>query len=159
MNQLTAQFEAPRLEFLCEIKAKLKPAMIVGETPHGTRRIIPVIGGTVEGPKIKGTVLEDGADWQIVRTDGVAELDAHYQFRTDDGVLIYVHNNGLRVATPDVAARIAKGELVPPSEYYFRTVMKLEAPKGKYGWMNNAIFICKGVRNPDNVSIQVWEVK
>ena len=152
--------EAPQLEFVCELKVKLNPAIVVGETPHGVRRIIPIVGGTVEGPGIKAEILNGGADWQIVRSDGVAELEAHYQMKTDDGVIIYIKNTGIRAATPEVAARIAKGEQVSPSEYYFRAIPKFEAPKGsKYEWLNNAIFICKAQRNPDNVAIQVWKVK
>lgn len=152
------EVEAPQLEFICELKVKLKPPYVVGETPHGLRRIIPIIGGTFEGPKMKGEILDGGADWQIVRKDGVAELEAHYQIKMDDGVIIYIKNTGLRVATPEVAARIGRGEIVPASEYYFRAIPKFEAPVGKYEWMNNAIFICKGIRNPDNVAIQVWKV-
>lgn len=150
--------EAPNLEFVCELKVLLKAPYIVGDTPHGLRRIIPIVGGTFEGPKMKGEILDSGADWQIVRSDGVAELEAHYQVKTNDGVIIYIKNTGLRVATPEVAARIGRGEVVAPSEYYFRAVPKFEAPKGKYEWMNNAIFICKGIRNPSNVVIQVWKV-
>jgi hypothetical protein len=150
--------KTPELEYVCELKIKLNPPYIVGETPHGLRRIIPIIGGTVEGPKINGEILNGGADWQIVRKDGVAELEAHYQMKTMDGVTIYIKNIGLRVATPEVAARIGKGEQVSPSEYYFRAVPKFEAPTGKYEWMNNAIFVCTGERNPDNVSIKVWKL-
>ncbi len=150
--------DAPGLEYVCELKVKLKTPIIVGETPRGLRRIIPIAGGTFEGPKMKGEILDGGADWQIVRADGVAELEAHYQIKTNDGVVIYIKNTGLRVASPEIAARIGRGELVPSTEYYFRAVPKFEAPKGKYEWMNNAIFICKGIRNPDNVTIQVWKV-
>ncbi len=150
--------EAPGLEFVCELKVKLNPPFVVGETPHGLRRIIPIIGGTFEGPKMKGEILNGGADWQIVRKDGVAELEAHYQIKTDDGIIIYIKNTGLRVATPEIAAKIGRGEQVSPNDYYFRAIPKFEAPAGKYEWMNNAIFICKGVRNPDNVAIQVWKV-
>lgn len=151
--------EAPELMYVCELKVKLKPAIIVGETPHGIRRIIPIIGGTFEGPNMKGEILDGGADWQIVRKDGVTELEAHYQIKTDDGVIIYVKNVGLRAATPEIAAKIAKGEIVSPNDYYFRAVPKFEAPVGsKYEWMNNAIFICRGMRNPDNVSILVWKI-
>lgn len=150
--------EAPKLEFVCELKIKLKTPIVVGETPHGLRRIIAISGGTFEGPKMKGDILDGGADWQIVRKDGVAELEAHYQIKTDDGVVIYIKNVGLRVATPEVAARIGRGEAVPSSEYYFRAVPKFEAPIGKYDWLNNAIFVCKGIRNSENVVIQVWKV-
>jgi Protein of unknown function (DUF3237) len=155
-SQITPK--APELEFVCELKVKLNPPYIVGETPHGLRRIIPIIGGSVEGPKINGEILNGGADWQIVRKDGVAELEAHYQLKTNDGVIIYIKNLGLRVATPEVAARIGKGEQVNPSEYYFRAIPKFEAPTGKYEWMNNAIFVCTGERNPDNVLIRVWKL-
>ena len=151
--------DAPNLEFVCELKVKLKPAIVVGETPHGTRKIIPIIGGSFEGPKMKGEILEGGADWQIVRKDGVSELEAHYQIKTDDGIVIYIKNVGLRVATPEIAAKIASGEVVSPNDYYFRTVPKFDAPIGsKYEWMNNAIFVCKGIRNPDGVVILVWKV-
>ncbi|MFM6942110.1 MULTISPECIES: DUF3237 domain-containing protein [Aquirufa] len=150
--------KAPALDFFCELKVKLDPALIVGETPHGTRRIIPIIGGTVEGPKIKGEILNGGADWQILRADGVTELEAHYQFRTDDGTLIYVKNTGIRAATPEIAARLAKGEKVDANEYYFRAMPKFDAPKGKYDWVNNSLFVCTGERLPDYVLIRVWKV-
>jgi len=150
--------QAPGLEFVCELKVMLKAPLTVGQTPRGLRRIIPISGGTVEGPAIKGEIIDGGGDWQFIRVDGVAELEAHYQFRTDDGTLIYIKNNGIRVATPEVAARITRGEPVQDSEYYFAAVPKFEAPEGKYHWMNNAIFICKGKRNPDSVSLLVWKV-
>jgi hypothetical protein len=151
--------EAPNLEFVCELKVQLKPAIVVGETPHGMRRIIPITGGSFEGPKMKGEILDGGADWQIVRKDGVSELEAHYQIKTDDGFVIYIKNVGLRVATPEIAAKIAKGEVVSPNDYYFRAVPKFDAPIGsKYEWMNNAIFICKGIRNPNGVVILIWKV-
>ena len=149
---------APALDFFCELKVKLDPALIVGETPHGTRRIIPIIGGTVEGPKIKGEILNGGADWQILRADGVTELEAHYQFRTDDGTLIYVKNTGIRAATPEIAARLAKGAKVDANESYFRAMPKFDAPKGKYDWVNNSLFVCTGERLPDAVLIRVWKV-
>lgn len=150
--------QAPSLEFFCDLRVKLDPALVVGETPHGTRRIIPIIGGTVNGPTIKGEIIRGGADWQVIRKDGVTELEAHYQFKTDDGVIIYIKNTGIRAATPEIAARIAKGEKVDPSEYYFRAVPKFEAPLGKYHSINNAIYVCTGERLPDAVLIKVYKV-
>ncbi|MGR3810868.1 DUF3237 domain-containing protein [Jiulongibacter sp. NS-SX5] len=150
---------APELEYICELRVKLDPPLTVGQTPRGLRRIIPIIGGTVEGPEIKGEIIGGGADWQFIREDGVAELEAHYQFKTDDGVIIYVKNDAMRVASPEVAAKIAKGIPVEASEYYFKGRPKLEAPEGKYHWMNNTMFICQGVKNPLDVSIFIWRVK
>ena len=149
---------APVLEFFCELNVQLDKPLVVGETAHGIRRIIPIIGGTVSGPAIKGEIIRGGADWQVLRKDGVMELEAHYQFKTDDGVLIYIKNTGLRVAAPEIAAKIAKGEQVPSNEYYFRTIPKFEAPAGKYGWINDAIFVCTGERLPNAVLIRVWKI-
>jgi hypothetical protein len=112
----------------------------------------------VTGPSITGEIIKGGADWQIVRKDGVAELEAHYQFRTDDGTVIYIKNVGVRVATPEVAARIARGESVDASQYYFRTTPRFEAPAGKYAWINDTIFVCVGVRKANEVVLRVWRV-
>ena len=150
--------DAPKLEFFCELNVTLDPAVVVGDTPHGTRRIIPITGGSVTGPNIKGEILKGGADWQIVRKDGVAELEAQYQFRTDDGTVIYIKNVGVRAATPEVAARIAKGENVDASQYYFRTTPRFEAPVGKYWWVNDSIFVCTGERKSNSVVLKVWKV-
>jgi hypothetical protein len=158
MGTIFAQ-DAPKLEFFCELKVKLSPALSVGETAHGTRRIIPIVGGTVEGPGIKGEIFNGGADWQVVRKDGVAELEAHYQFKTDDGSIVYVKNIGVRVATPDVAARIARGEKVDASQYYFRAIPKLETSlSSKYAWINDTIFVCTGERLPDAVKIRIYKL-
>ena len=135
--------ESPQLEYVCELKVLVTAPMVVGETAHGVRRVIPIAGGTFEGPKMRGEIVNGGADWQIVRKDGVAELEAHYTIKTNDGVYIYIKNIGLRVATPEIAAKIGRGEQVGPNDYYFRAVPKFEAPAGKYDWLNNAIFICK----------------
>lgn len=150
--------EAPGLEFVCQLQVLLGTPLVVGETPQGLRRIIPIVGGTVEGPELNGKILSGGADWQVVRSDGVAELEAHYQFVTDDGATIYIKNVGLRVASPEVAARIGRGETVPDSEYYFRAIPKFSAPEGKYGWMNNTLFVCRGIKEPDHVRILVWKI-
>lgn len=162
MNSYSSQYpgepSAPPLLFFCELNVQIDPPLIVGETPHGIRRIIPITGGTVEGPQLKGTIISGGADWQILRKDGVTEIEAHYQFKTSDNVLIYIKNFGLRVASPEVAERLAKGEHVHGSEYYFRSFPKFEAPKGEYEWMNNCLFLCTGLRLPDRVVLRVWRI-
>ncbi len=159
-EQLFAQElpQAPQLEFIGELNVKIGPALTVGETPHGVRRIIPITGGTFSGPNMKGTIISGGADWQIVRKDGTTELNALYTLQTDDGTLTYVNNKGIRVATSDVARRIANGETVSPNEYYFRAVPTFETPPGRYDWLTKTLFISKGIRNPDGVIIQVWKI-
>ncbi|UZR96458.1 DUF3237 domain-containing protein [Chondrinema litorale] len=151
--------QAPDLEYICELQVALQPAMVVGETALRTRRVIPITGGTVAGPKIKAYIINGGVDWQTLRTDGVTELEAHYQFKTDDGEIIYIKNVGLRVASPQVAKLLAEGKEVDVSQYYFRAGPKFEANRnGKYNWLNDGIFICTGERLPNAVSIKVWKV-
>ena len=158
INTAMAQLNSPKSEYVCTIDVLIDPTLVVGESVHGVRRIIPIIGGTIEGPNIKGTILNGGADWQNIRKDGVAEIEARYQFKTDDGSLIYIKNAGMRIASPEIAAKIASGELVEPSLYYFRTVLQFEAPIGKYDWLNKAIFICTAERKAKSVRIYVWKL-
>lgn len=158
MNTAKAQLTTPQMEYVCTIEVKIDPALVVGESVHGVRKIIPILGGTVKGPNINAVVLNGGADWQNTRKDGVAEIEARYQFKTDDGIIVYIKNNGLRLAAPEVAAKLANGEMVDPSQYYFRTILQFEAPQGKYDWLNKALFVCSGERLPHSVKIHVWKL-
>ncbi len=148
----------PVLEFLCEVRAVVKPPVEVGHTPSGLRRIVDIVEGTFEGPLLRGTILPGGADWQILRADGVAELQAHYILKTDDGVLIQVRNRGLRHGPEEVLRRIAEGGHVDPSEYYFRATPVFEAPAGKYEWLNLSVFTATATRHAASVLVTIFRV-
>ncbi len=149
----------PELEFLFEVSATLDPPQELGKTKYGIRRIINITGGTVTGPEVKGEVLRGGADWQTVREDGTADLVAKYSLKTDDGVIIFVENTGIRTAPKEVLARLARGEDVPPSEYYMRTSAKMEVKAGsKYDWLNKAVIISTGMRRANSVVIHFYRV-
>jgi hypothetical protein len=152
--------EAPKLEFVCELKVTTDKAMTVGETAHGTRRIIPITGGTFEGPKLKGIVLNGGADYQFVnKEDTRTEIEAIYTIKTNDSILIHIRNTGIIYRTPEAIEQLSQGQPVDWNKIYFRAAPRFEAPIGsKYDWMNNAIFICKAVPEKGYVSIQVWKV-
>jgi hypothetical protein len=148
----------PKLEFAFTATIALGIVQEVGITPHGKRRIIPIAGGTFEGPSIKGTVEPGGADWQIVRTDNVAELDAQYTLKTDDGVFIYIKNKGYRHGSAEVLQRLAKGEAVDPKEYYFRTVPVFEVASEKYDYLNKYVYIATAERKKESVIIHFYKV-
>ncbi|MCC6279226.1 MAG: DUF3237 family protein, partial [Saprospiraceae bacterium] len=95
----------PSLEFIFEAKVTLDTVQELGITTYGKRRIIPITGGSFEGPNIKGSIVPGGADWQTVRADGTADLEARYTLKTDDGALIYIQNRGIRHAKPEVLKR------------------------------------------------------
>src|ERR1700747_3034365 len=94
------------------IQADLEPILDLGRTPYGERRVIHILGGRFEGPRLQGRIVPGGAALQILRADGVADLRARYTLETDDGELILVRSDGLRHGPPDVIARLARGESV-----------------------------------------------
>ena len=148
----------PRLAFAFEVNAEVGTAVEIGGTPRGRRRIVPILGGVVEGPGIRGTVLPGGADWQIVRTDGVTEIEARYTVDLADQGLVYVVNSGIRRADPEVMARLNAGEPVDESEYYFRTVPRFEAAAPAAQWLMRSLFLATGRRKPASVHIRFWLV-
>ena len=148
----------PELEFLFEVRAELGAARDIGRHSLGRRRIIPIAGGTFEGPSIRGRVLSGGADWQLIRGDGVAEIEARYTLETDSGELIYVRNSGVRHAPPDVMNRLTAGEALDPSLYYFRTVPSFETAAPAWAWLMRFIFVCLGERYPTQVVLGFWRL-
>src|SRR5579884_1048554 len=92
------------------IEAELAPVLSLGRTPLGERRIIGILGGTVRGPKLQGRILPGGADWQVVRADGAADISARYTIESDGGARILVSSDGLRHGPPEVLAALMRGE-------------------------------------------------
>jgi hypothetical protein len=148
----------PSLDFLLEAEVHAGPPVEIGDGRDGTRRMIPITGGRFEGPKLKGIILPGGADWQIVRSREVLELEARYVLETSDRVRLAVRNRGFRHGPEKVMARLARGERVPPEEYYFRTAARLEAPPGSYEWLNRFVMVGSGERRRDRVAIRLWIV-
>jgi len=146
-------------EFLCKLEVTLEPARELGETPLGRRRIIGITGGKFAGPRLSGRVLPGGADWQVIRADGVAYLDARYTLETGDGALIYVNNKGYRHGPQEVIARLARGEEVDPALYYMRATPWFETSAPRYAWLNRTICIASGARRAAAVELDFFEVK
>ncbi len=130
----------------------------VGDAPGGKRVVGVVSGGTFEGARLKGTVLPGGSDWIIVRTDGAFALDVRLVLKTDDGALISMTYKGLRHGSPEVLAKVARGEPVPPKELYFRTAIFFETAVEKYGWINRIIGLGTGHRPPEGPAYEVFEL-
>ena len=137
----------------------LGPPQELGVTPLGRRRIIPITGGTFRGERLSGRVLPGGADWQFIRADDVADLDARYTLETDDGALISVRNLGYRHGPADVIKRLAAGEPVDPALYYMRTTPRFETAAERYLWLNRIICVATGARRAAAVELEVYEVK
>ena len=151
---IKAQDETPQLEYVVELKVKCEGAYQVGQTSHGTRFVIPIVGGTFEGPKMKGTIIPGGADYQLQDAEhGRTEIEAIYSIRTDDGVNIHIRNKGLICTGQDENGN---------PQFYFRTAPQFEAPwDSKYAWLNSAIFVCQPNLNDPNglICLKIWKVK
>ncbi len=150
---------APRLRHFCDLSVALGPIREMGQGRAGKRRIIPIIGGTVDGPGISGTILNLGADWQTIFEGGTAELDTRYAMETDDGALIEIINYGFRHGPPEVIRAIAAGEEVEPADYYMRTHARLETGDGRYAWVNDMLFVGTGARLADAVKMRLYVVE
>jgi len=152
--QVTEPKDTPQLEFALQLKVTLGDSYDVGDTQHGQRIVIPITGGTFEGPAIKGTIISGGADYQLAnKALNRTELEAIYSIKTDDGVYIHVRNRGIISSGKD-----AQGN----PTFYFKAAPQFEAPAdSKYAWLNNSLFVCA----PDftqqfkGIVLNVWRVK
>ena len=157
MLQVSAQSyppkDTPQLEFALQLKVTLGQAFSIENTQHGRRTVIPITGGTFEGPGIKGTIINGGADYQLANADGRTELEAIYCIKTDDGVYIHVRNRGIIAGGQDADGK---------PTFYFRAAPQFEAPAdSKYGWLNNALFVCapEFSQQFQGIVLNVWKIK
>ena len=143
--------EGPGLEFVCELRVKCDPGYAVGKTARGIRNVIPIVGGTFSGPKMKGEIIGGGADYQLIDAEhGRTEIEAIYSIKTDDGVNIHIRNCGLITMGRDASGN---------PNFYFRTTPKFEAPQdSEYNWLNDAVFVCMPGPATDCICLRVWKV-
>jgi hypothetical protein len=149
----------PRLSLVYRLEAQLGEPLDLGETAHGRRRIVPLAAGTFRGPEISGRLLAGAsADWQTVLPDGTALADIRYTLQTDSGQLLDVRSHGVRHGSPDVLARLARGEDVDAGEYTFRTTTRIETAVPELDWLNKGVFISVGGRLPGGVIYETYLV-
>ena len=149
----------PRLTRVYRLEATLAPPLELGETAQGHRRIVPLTGGTFSGPEISGMLLPGAsADWQTILPDGTALGDIRYTLQTDRGDLLYVQSRSIRHGSPEVLARLGRGEDVDPGEYTFRTSTRIETAASDLDWLNKGIFISVAGRQATGVIYETYLV-
>ena len=159
-STLTAfELPQPRLRHVYRLEAQLQPPVDIGSTPLGHRRVVAFAGGRAEGDGFRAVLLPgSGADWQILRPDGSAVADIRYTLQTADGAYLYVQAAGIRHGPADVLERLAQGEEVAPTEYTFRTTVRIETSDSSLAWMNNSVFIAVGGRRTSGVAYDVYRL-
>lgn len=153
---MTQSPAAPALEFLATLEVHVATPVEVGTTPFGQRRLIPLLGGTVKGPKLNGNILPGGADFQSLRSSTFTDIHARYVIETEEGDRIYVENTGIRVASAEDIASLVRGEPVDPRRVYFRSLPRFETSAASWQWLNERLFIGTGARYPDRVELNFF---
>ncbi len=141
-----------------EFRVLVGTPLKLGDDGFGETRIVPILGGTVSGPGLTGSILPGGVDEQRIRADGLTRLHARYVIRAEDGALIKVDSQGLRHGPPEVIAALARGERVKPGDLYFRTVIRFETSAPAHDALNKAMFLTDGERLPDCVVLRLTAV-
>ena len=152
------ELQPPTLVPFCTLRVELAPALDVGPVRSGQRRVVPIVGGRASG-RLEGTILDVGADWLTVTDEGVAEMDARYVIKTDDGALVEIVNQGARHGPPDVMARLAAGHPIAPEQYSMLSTARLESGHPDYRWLNRMVFVGTGAREASTVQVNLFSVE
>jgi hypothetical protein len=156
---MPARLPDPRLTLVYRLEASLGEPLDLGEVAQGHRRIVSLTGGTFTGPELNGKLLGGAsADWQILLADGTALGDIRYTLQTDGGDLLYVQSRSIRHGSPEVLARLARGEDVDAGEYTFRTSTQIETAAPQLDWLNKGVFISVGGRQAAGVIYETYLV-
>src|SRR5262249_5549363 len=158
MNHPDVLSNEPQLLLLCTVSLETTLPQTIGQTPHGNRQIVPVTGGTFDGPHLKGKVLY-GGDWVLERPDAVRELDGRVTWQTDDGAVLYVTYRGFRVKISPVLPRWIAGEQSTSEEYYHMATLHFETSAAQYAWLEQVVVIGKGSLVQGGVTYDVFAVR
>lgn len=150
--------QVPELKHFATLKVEIDAPQEVGVSVHGERRVIPITGGSVEGHGWQGKVLQGGADFQLILTPRMTHLDAQYVIELENGELIFIQNKAIRVASADVTQKIKAGIAVAPEHIYFRCIPSFETSSPSMQWITERVFVGTGIRRPDLVELQIFEV-
>jgi hypothetical protein len=158
-DDLEAALAAPAFERFADLVVQVAAPLEVGDVGAGIRRVIPILGGTVQGRGWQGRVLAGGADFQLIVSARAARLEARYVIETDAGERVYVRNDALRTAPEAVMARLVRGEAVDPRDVYFRCAPSFETASPALAWIMERAFVGTGVRRPGDVAMRFFELR
>lgn len=149
------------LEHVFDVRIDFDKRWQFGPVPQGGNQgYTSVLSGTVTGPKLQGRLVEhSGADYALVRPDGVVELNAHYLLEAEDGTRIYIRNQGY------VHGQLPSGRDGAPIPSQFLCTPYFRVPVGPHDWLNRTVIIGRGIRRPateneqDHSIIRYWAVR
>ncbi len=149
----------PELRPFCTLEVEVGPARGLGMGRLGQRRVIPIAGGRVSGPRFNGRILPGGADWLTISHDGVSLMDARYVLEADDGAIIEIIDQGCRHGPEAVIQSLLAGEPVAPEAYYMRSAIRLETGAPAYAYVNRMVFVGTGAKTTTGVQVDIYSVE
>ncbi|KAM6486202.1 hypothetical protein HDV62DRAFT_403506 [Trichoderma sp. SZMC 28011] len=102
---------------------------------------IPILGGTVEGPNIRGTSYDVDIYWGTIDANATFRADARYQLRTNDSADIFIHVTGPTQPSGQVLNHIT-----------------FETRSDKYFWLNDIVALGISTLGQTTVAVDVWEM-
>lgn len=150
--------KTPELQPFCTLEVEVGTVRSLGMGRLGQRRIIPIAGGRVSGPRVSGRILPGGADWMTTTHDGVSLMEARYAFETDDGAIIEIVDQGFRHGPEAVMRSLVAGEVVSPDDYYMRSSIRLETGHPAYAFVNRMVFVGTGAKTATGVQVDIYAV-
>jgi hypothetical protein len=145
-----------RTEHLFTMRLAVGAPQMVGEG----LRIVPVTGGTLEGPALSAEVLPGAAaDWLRLEPDGTAHIDVRLTARSRAGELLFIRYEGIRTGPKEVLARLASGEAVDPASYYFRIFLRFETAAPALQHLNRTLAVGTGSRPPEGPIYEVFAIR
>ena len=127
---------------LMRLRLTTAATQAIGPTPHGTLSIFPITGGSFEGERLRGTVLDGGGDWVTAAADGTFELDLRVTLETDDGAVIHMTFTGVR----------------DDASHYIRTLPRFETGAPKYAFLNRLLAVGIGEGHRDGPVHTIEEI-
>ena len=156
MSEVFDSIAAPTLEHFVDLRVEVGVPQVLGSSSRGLRRVVPITGGEAVGHGWRARVLPGGSDFQLIVSDTLSELDARYGLETDAGDRVYVQNQAIRSAAPEVMARLLRGEPVDPAQVYFRCNPRFETTSTALKWINERMFVGAGMRHPAEVVMRFF---
>ncbi|QYH35080.1 DUF3237 domain-containing protein [Salinibacterium sp. M195] len=147
----------PALDPAFDVTVQVGGVADYGVTRAGHRRVIDIVGGQITG-SFDAKILPGGADWQLVRPDGAIDIDGRYSAQTSEGELIYIEVSGVRSGSPDVLEALLHGDEIDPTQYYFRTTLRIETSSPRLAHLQHSLFVASCVREADTVRYRAYRV-
>jgi hypothetical protein len=144
-NDNSTKKPSPGLEYAFTLHVDLLPPLSYGTSDEGDKRFIPISGGKVDGPKLQGTILPGGGDWNTVHRNGVVDVWARYSIMTSDGTVIGITNAGRGRGSQSVMEGVFDQGIDAGSDgsvgWYTKTFPQFEVAPGPHEWLNRTCFV------------------